>query len=117
MKEKLLNCIQKKEEGISNKDFELFKSFHTGDLLSITMLASIENKRRINFLGLCIAKKNKGVNSSFLIRNIISNEGVEFNIPFYSPLLKNIQIVNKKKTRASKLYYVRRYSNLKINKF
>ena len=115
MKNKLLNQIQDKELKLLTVDRNIpeWEIFQSGDLLSVTMLSSTDNKRKTNFLGLCISKKNKGINSTFVIRNIIANEGIEFQIPYYSPLLKNLVIVNKKKTRASKLYYVRNYLNFK----
>jgi ribosomal protein L19 len=116
MKQNLLLKIDEKELK-HHPVFFSWNSFSTGDLLSIVMLSSMDNKRKTNFLGLCISKKNKGLSSNFTLRNVISNEGVEFTIPYYSPLLKSISILNRKKTRASKLYYVRKFPNLKVPNF
>jgi len=116
MQKNIVQKLEFKELKMCEKKSNKWNSFNTGDLLSIVMVSSTDNKKRTNFIGLCIAKFNRSIRSTFIVRNILSNEGVEFTVPFHSPLVKSIQIINKKKTRASKLYYARKYSSIKINK-
>ena len=60
------------------------------------------------FEGICIARKDAGVNSSFTIRKISAGEGVERIFPLYSPRLDSIVLVRKGRVRRAKLYYLRR---------
>lgn len=105
---------------IENEQIEKYKNnlkmsqFNRGDVLSIKILNSKSKKRKQTLVGLCIAKRNRGINSSFTIRSIIGGEGVEHTFPLYSPLISQIQVLfiknNKEKRlfRSSKLYYIRK---------
>ena len=57
--------------------------------------------------GVCIARKNAGLNSSFTVRKISYGEGVERVFPLYSPRLESIELVRRGEVRRSKLYYLR----------
>jgi large subunit ribosomal protein L19 len=57
--------------------------------------------------GVCIARKNAGVNSSFTVRKISYGEGVERVFPTFSPRLESIEVVRRGDVRRSKLYYLR----------
>ena len=59
------------------------------------------------FEGVCIARKNAGVNSSFTLRKISYGEGVERVFPLYSPMIDSIKVVRRGKVRRAKLYYLR----------
>ena len=68
-----------------------------------------EGKReRIQYFeGVCIAKKNRDINSSFTIRKISFGEGVERTFASYSPIIGSIEVVRSGKVRRAKLYYLR----------
>jgi large subunit ribosomal protein L19 len=60
-----------------------------------------------NFEGVCIARSNKGVGSSFTVRKISFGEGVERVFPLYSPAIDSIAVVRRGAVRRAKLYYLR----------
>jgi large subunit ribosomal protein L19 len=59
------------------------------------------------FEGVCIARRNRGLNSSFTVRKISYGEGVERVFPLYSPRIDSIQLVRRGDVRRAKLYYLR----------
>ena len=66
------------------------------------------NRERVQaYEGVCIARKNAGVNSSFTVRKISYGEGVERVFPLYSPRIEKIEVVRRGKVRRAKLYYLR----------
>ncbi|KAL5697718.1 hypothetical protein ACHQM5_028835 [Ranunculus cassubicifolius] len=67
-----------------------------------------ENKRRVSTLkGIVIARRNAGLHSTFRIRRLVAGVGVESVFPLYSPNIKELKILEKKKVRRAKLYYLR----------
>jgi large subunit ribosomal protein L19 len=66
-----------------------------------------ERKRSQAFEGMVIAKRNRGLNSSFIVRKISSGEGVERTFQTYSPLIASIEVKRKGDVRRAKLYYLR----------
>ncbi|KAJ0104941.1 hypothetical protein Patl1_18145 [Pistacia atlantica] len=67
-----------------------------------------ENKRRVSVLkGIVIARRNAGPNTTFRIRRLVAGVGVESLYPLYSPNIKEIKVLDKKKVRRAKLYYLR----------
>lgn len=71
-----------------------------------------ENKRRITTIkGIVIARRNAGLNSTFRIRRLVAGIGVESLLPLYSPNIKEIKVLDKKKVRRAKLYYLREKMN------
>ncbi|XP_044484752.1 50S ribosomal protein L19-like isoform X2 [Mangifera indica] len=67
-----------------------------------------ENKRRVSVLkGIVIARRNAGLNTTFRIRRLVAGVGVESVYPLYSPNIKEIKVLDKKKVRRAKLYYLR----------
>ncbi|XP_010491921.1 PREDICTED: 50S ribosomal protein L19-1, chloroplastic isoform X2 [Camelina sativa] len=71
-----------------------------------------ENKRRVSVVkGIVIAKRNAGLNSTFRIRRLVAGVGVESMFPLYSPNLREIKVLEKKKVRRAKLYYLREKTN------
>jgi len=104
----MMNIIEKLNkkslEGL-NKDIP---TFSVGDTVKVNVRIVEGSKERIQaFEGLCIARKNRGLNSSFTVRKISSNEGVERKFPLYSPKIESITLVRKGAVRRSKLYYMR----------
>ena len=85
--------------------------FKAGDTLKVNVFVTEGNKDRIQaFEGVCIARSNRGFNSTFTIRKISHGEGVERVFPLYSPMLESINLVRRGKVRRSKLYYLRQRS-------
>tara|TARA_Y100001970_G_scaffold255186_1_gene331647 strand:- start:5052 stop:5591 length:540 start_codon:yes stop_codon:yes gene_type:complete len=82
--------------------------FFPGDTIRVGVRI-VEGKRaRIqNFEGVCIAKKNRDINSSFTVRKISFGEGVERTFALYSPVVGSIKVVRSGKVRRAKLYYLR----------
>src|SRR6202048_3839291 len=82
--------------------------FEPGDTLRV-MVRVIEGEReRVQaFEGVCIARKNAGINSNFTLRKISYGEGVERIFPLYSPRITAIEVVRAGKVRRAKLYYLR----------
>lgn len=82
--------------------------FGAGDTLKINVKVIEGTRERIQaFEGVCIARRNRGVNSSFTVRKISYGEGVERVFPLYSPRIASIEVVRRGKVRRAKLYYLR----------
>ena len=88
--------------------------FKPGDTI-IVHVKVVEKKRERTqaFEGVCIAKKNAGVNSSFTVRKVSYGEGLERLFPLYSPNVAKIEIKTKGKVKRAKLYYLRNLSGKK----
>jgi len=83
-------------------------TFRTGDTLKVTVkIIEGEKSRSQAFEGICIARKNNSINSSFTIRKISHGEGVEKVFPLFSPIIEKIEVVRKGDVRRAKLYYLR----------
>ena len=82
--------------------------FFPGDTIRVGVRI-IEGKReRVqNFEGVCIAKKNRNINSSFTVRKISFGEGVERTFALYSPIISSIKVTRSGKVNRAKLYYLR----------
>lgn len=82
--------------------------FGPGDTLKVNVKVVEGNRERVQaFEGVCIARRNAGLNSSFTVRKLSYGEGVERVFPVYSPRVESIEIVRKGKVRRAKLYYLR----------
>ncbi|XP_043714302.1 50S ribosomal protein L19-1, chloroplastic-like [Telopea speciosissima] len=67
-----------------------------------------ENKRRTSIVkGIVIARRNAGLNTTFRLRRLVAGVGVESVFPLYSPNIKEVKVLDKKKVRRAKLYYLR----------
>ena len=83
-------------------------AFAPGDTLRINVKVIEGSRERIQaFEGVCIGRKNRGINSSFTVRKISYGEGVERVFPLYSPRIDSIQVVRRGDVRRAKLYYLR----------
>ena len=81
--------------------------FRPGDTLRVGVkVVEGERSRVQNFEGVCIARANKGMGSSFTVRKISFGEGVERVFPLYSPNIEAIDVVRKGVVRRAKLYYL-----------
>jgi large subunit ribosomal protein L19 len=82
--------------------------FQPGDTVRVRVKVVEGTRERIQaFEGVCIARKNAGINSNFTVRKISYGEGVERVFPLYSPRVEGIDVVRRGKVRRAKLYYLR----------
>ena len=82
--------------------------FFPGDIVKVGVRITEGKRDRIQFFeGVCIAKKNRDINSSFTVRKISFGEGVERTFALYSPIVDTIKVVRSGKVRRAKLYYLR----------
>ena len=82
--------------------------FHPGDVIKVGVRITEGKKERIQYFeGVCIAKKNRDINSSFTVRKISFGEGVERTFPLYGPVIDSIKVIRSGKVRRAKLYYLR----------
>ena len=85
--------------------------FSPGDTVIVSVnVVEGERKRVQAFEGMVIAKRNRGLNSSFIVRKVSSGEGVERTFQTYSPLIASIEVKRKGEVRRAKLYYLRQRS-------
>ena len=82
--------------------------FSPGDTIKVGVKIVEGKRERIQYFeGVCIAKKNRDLNSSFTVRKISFGEGVERTFALYSPIIDSIKVVRSGKVRRAKLYYLR----------
>lgn len=82
--------------------------FGPGDTLKVNVKVVEGERKRIQaFEGVCIARKNAGLNSAFTVRKISYGEGVERVFPLHSPNIDSIDVVRRGAVRRAKLYYLR----------
>ena len=83
-------------------------AFFPGDVVKVGVRITEGKKERIQYFeGVCIAKKNRDLNSSFTVRKISFGEGVERTFPLYGTLIDSIKVIRSGKVRRAKLYYLR----------
>ena len=82
--------------------------FAPGDTVRVNVKVIEGTRERVQaFEGVCIARRNRGINSSFTIRKISYGEGVERVFPLYGPRIDSIEVVRRGRVRRAKLYYLR----------
>ena len=82
--------------------------FRPGDTVRVNVKVIEGTRERVQaFEGVCIARRNRGVNSAFTVRKISYGEGVERVFPLYSPMVDSIKVVRRGSVRRAKLYYLR----------
>ena len=103
----LIKTLEKEQmEKLTKK--EGFPEFKAGDTLRVHAKVVEGDRERIQiFEGVCIARKNDGLNSSFTVRKISFGEGVERVFPLYSPNVAKIEVARIGKVRRAKMYYLR----------
>jgi large subunit ribosomal protein L19 len=103
-----MNLIQTLEQEEIKRLGRSIPDFSPGDTVVVSVnVVEGERKRVQAFEGMVIAKKNRGLNSSFIVRKISSGEGVERTFQTYSPLIASIEVKRKGDVRRAKLYYLR----------
>ncbi|MEZ5690406.1 MAG: 50S ribosomal protein L19 [Rickettsiales bacterium] len=105
-----MNLLQKIEQENMEKlaEGKEIDDFAQGDTVKVGVRIIEGNTERTQiFEGVCIAKKNAGVRSSFTVRKISHGEGVERVFPTYSPRVESVKVVRRGVVRRAKLYYLR----------
>ena len=105
-----MNEIQKLEQDLvaELKAKRAVPEFSPGDTLRVHVkVVEGQRERTQAYEGICIARKNSGVNSAFTVRKISFGEGVERVFPLYSPSVDKIEVVRRGRVRRAKLYYLR----------
>jgi large subunit ribosomal protein L19 len=106
-----MNIIQKLEEEEIKRMGKKLPEFSPGDTVIVNVgVIEGERKRVQAYEGVVIAKKSRGINSSFTVRKVSSGEGVERTFQTYSPLIDSIELKRKGAVRRAKLYYMRQRS-------
>ena len=83
-------------------------NFFPGDIIKVGVKITEGKRDRIQYFeGVCIAKKNRDINSSFTVRKISFGEGVERTFALYSPIVDSIKVIRSGQVRRAKLYYLR----------
>ena len=101
----LIKTLEKEQMDKLNKNIP---AFQPGDTLRVMCRIVEEKGSRLQaFEGVCIARSNDGLNSSFTVRKISFGEGVERVFPLHSPNVDSITVLRRGKVRRSKLYYLR----------
>ena len=104
----LIRQIEQEEIARLNKKVP---EFAPGDTVVVNVNVVEGNRKRVQaYEGVVIAKRNRGLNSSFIVRKISSGEGVERTFQLYSPLIAGIEVKRRGDVRRAKLYYLRERS-------
>ena len=103
-----MDLIQQIEKEEIERLGKTLPEFAPGDTVIVNVnVVEGERKRVQAFEGVVIAKRNRGLNSSFIVRKISSGEGVERTFQTYSPLIAGIEVKRRGDVRRAKLYYLR----------
>ena len=105
-----MNLIQQLEKEQIDKFLttKVIPQFRAGDTLRVGVKVVEGDRRRVqNYEGVCIARSNRAMGSSFTVRKISFGEGVERVFPLYSPNIETIEVVRRGVVRRAKLYYLR----------
>jgi large subunit ribosomal protein L19 len=100
-----MNIVDQLELEQMKKDIPIFKA---GDTLKVHVKITEGDKQRIQiYQGMCIRRRNRGLGSSYTVRKISGDVGVERVFPLHSPSVARIEVVRCGRVRRAKLYYLR----------
>jgi large subunit ribosomal protein L19 len=106
-----MNLIQQLEQEEIARLGKTIPTFAPGDTVVVNVRVVEGTRSRVQaYEGVVIAKRNRGLNSSFIVRKISSGEGVERTFQLYSPLIDSIEVKRRGDVRRAKLYYLRERS-------
>ena len=106
-----MNIVQQLEEAEVARLGKTIPEFGAGDTVVVNVNVVEGDRKRVQaFEGVVIGKRNRGLNSSFIVRKISSGEGVERTFQTYSPLIASIEVKRRGDVRRAKLYYLRERS-------
>ena len=104
----LIQTLEQEEIARLNKTVPVFSP---GDTVIVSVNVVEGTRKRVQaYEGVVIAKRNRGLNSSFIVRKISNGEGVERTFQLYSPLISAIEVKRRGDVRRAKLYYLRQRS-------
>lgn len=104
----LIQTLEQEEIARLNKTVP---AFAPGDTVIVSVNVVEGTRKRVQaYEGVVIAKRNRGLNSSFIVRKISNGEGVERTFQLYSPLISAIEVKRRGDVRRAKLYYLRQRS-------
>ncbi len=103
-----MNLIQTLEQEEIARLGKTIPAFAPGDTVIVSVNVIEGTRKRVQaYEGVVIARRNRGLNSSFIVRKISNGEGVERTFPLYSPLIAKIEVKRRGDVRRAKLYYLR----------
>ncbi|MFT4102978.1 MAG: 50S ribosomal protein L19 [Burkholderiaceae bacterium] len=106
-----MNLIQQLEQEEIARLNKTIPAFAPGDTVVVSVNVVEGSRKRVQaYEGVVIARRNRGLNSSFIVRKISSGEGVERTFQLYSPLIAAIDVKRRGDVRRAKLYYLRQRS-------
>ena len=106
-----MNLIEQLEQEEIARLGKQIPAFAPGDTVVVNVnVVEGERKRVQAFEGIVIAKRNRGLNSGFIVRKISAGEGVERTFQTYSPIIASIEVKRRGSVRRAKLYYLRERS-------
>ncbi|MEY4977889.1 MAG: ribosomal protein [Pseudomonadota bacterium] len=106
-----MNLIQTLEQEEIARLNKVIPAFAPGDTVIVSVNVIEGTRKRVQaYEGVVIARRNRGLNSSFIVRKISNGEGVERTFPLYSPLISKIEVKRRGAVRRAKLYYLRERS-------
>jgi large subunit ribosomal protein L19 len=104
----LISTLEQEEIARLNKKIPVFAP---GDTVIVSVNVVEGTRKRVQaFEGVVIAKRNRGLNSSFIVRKISNGEGVERSFQLYSPIIAGIDVKRRGDVRRAKLYFLRERS-------
>ena len=105
------NLIQQLEQEEINRLGKNIPEFAPGDTVVVNVNVVEGNRKRVQaYEGVVISRRNRGLNSNFIVRKISSGEGIERTFQLYSPLITSIEVKRRGDVRRAKLYYLRERS-------
>lgn len=103
-----MNLIEQLEQEEIARLGKVIPDFSPGDTVVVSVNVVEGDRKRVQaYEGVVIAKRNRGLNSSFIVRKISSGEGVERTFQTYSPIISSIEVKRRGDVRRAKLYYLR----------
>ncbi|MGH8678607.1 MAG: 50S ribosomal protein L19 [Burkholderiales bacterium] len=106
-----MNLIKKVEQEEIARLGKNVPDFSPGDTVVVNVNVVEADRKRVQaYEGIVVGKRNRGLNSSFVVRKISSGEGVERTFQTYSPLIASIEVKRRGDVRRAKLYYLRQRS-------
>ncbi len=107
----LIQTLEQEEIARLTSAGKTIPAFAPGDTVIVSVKVVEGTRKRVQaYEGVVIAKRNRGLNSSFIVRKISSGEGVERTFQLYSPLIASIEVKRRGDVRRAKLYYLRQRS-------
>ena len=110
-KQETMNLIQTLEQEEIARLGKVIPPFAPGDTVIVSVNVIEGTRKRVQaYEGVVVARRNRGLNSSFIVRKISNGEGVERTFPLYSPRIAKIEVKRRGDVRRAKLYYLRERS-------